>query len=101
MSEHVFPNWEELYRAEAASALPWFYEDYVRAIRARVASGGHLLLKCFSRLQPDEVGPYRFEPKDVRAIFGAAFEVLSIEETIYQGTLNPQPKALFTVMRPQ
>ena len=31
-------------------------------------------------------------------IFGNSFNVRSVEETVYQGTLDPLPKALFCVM---
>jgi hypothetical protein len=62
-------------------------------------TGGHLFLKCFSRLQPGEEGPYRFAPEQIRKIFGSRLSVLSIKETVYQGTLDPLPRALFCIMR--
>jgi hypothetical protein len=46
-----------------------------------------------------EQGPYRFSPDKIKEIFGNGFEILSIKETVYQGTLDPLPKALFVVMR--
>jgi hypothetical protein len=62
---------------------------------------GYLFLKCFSRLQPGEEGPYRFTPEQIREIFGSRLGVLSIKETVYQGTLDPLPRALFCTMRKQ
>jgi len=62
-------------------------------------TGGYLFLKCFSRLQPGEEGPYRFTPEQIREIFGSRLSVLSIKETVYQGTLDPLPRALFCTMR--
>ncbi|HEU4410728.1 MAG TPA: class I SAM-dependent methyltransferase [Polyangiaceae bacterium] len=72
---------------------------YVDAVRQLVAPGGFLFLKCFSAKQPGGLGPFRFAPEDIERIFGAAFAVRAIEETVYQGTLNPEPRALFCVLQ--
>jgi 2-polyprenyl-3-methyl-5-hydroxy-6-metoxy-1,4-benzoquinol methylase len=74
-------------------------EKYVQVVSGLLNARGYLFLKCFSRLQPGEQGPYRFTPDQVEEIFGARLHLLSVEETIYQGTLDPRPKALFCVMR--
>jgi cyclopropane fatty-acyl-phospholipid synthase-like methyltransferase len=74
-------------------------EDYVRIVSGLLKTGGYLFLKCFSRLQPGEQGPYRFTPEQIREIFGSRLSVLSIKETGYQGTLDPLPRALFCAMR--
>lgn len=74
-------------------------EDYVRVISDLLNVGGHLALKCFSRLQPGEQGPYRFTPEQIREIFGARLKILSINETVYQGTLEELPLALFCMLR--
>ncbi len=71
---------------------------YIRAVAPLVAPGGHLFLKCFSHRETREEGPYRFTPAQVRELFGSRFSILSIEETVYQGTLDPLPKALFCVL---
>jgi len=68
--------------------------DYVRIVSGLLKTGGYLFLKCFSRLQPGEQGPYRFTPEQIREIFGSRLSVLSIKETVYQGTLVPLPHAL-------
>ncbi|WP_437778636.1 class I SAM-dependent methyltransferase [Sorangium sp. So ce1097] len=73
--------------------------DYVRTLRRLVAPGGHLFLKCFSVLEPFDQGPYRFTPEQLREIFGADFEVLSAEETVYHGPREPPPRALFAVLK--
>jgi len=73
--------------------------DYVRIVSGLLKTGGYLFLKCFSRLQPGEEGPYRFTPEQIREIFGNRLSVLLIKETIYQGTLDPLPRALFCAMR--
>lgn len=73
--------------------------EYVGTVSRLLRPGGYLCLKCMSRLQPGEVGPYRFTPEQVREIFGDQLAVLSIDDTVYQGTLDPPPHALFCVMR--
>jgi cyclopropane fatty-acyl-phospholipid synthase-like methyltransferase len=73
--------------------------DYVRTVSCLLNTGGYLLLKCFSRLQPGEQGPYRFTPEQIREIFSVRLSVLSIKETVYQGTLDPLPRALFCTIR--
>jgi cyclopropane fatty-acyl-phospholipid synthase-like methyltransferase len=74
-------------------------EDYVRTVSGLLKTGGYLFLKCFSRIQSGEEGPYRFTPEQIREIFGSRLNVLSIKETVYQGTLDPLPRALFCTMR--
>lgn len=75
--------------------------DYVRTLKRLVAPGGHLFLKCFSVLEPFDQGPYRFTPAELREIFGADFEVVSAEETVYHGPREPPPRALFAVLKPR
>jgi len=72
--------------------------DYVRLVSGLLKTGGYLFLKCFSQLQPGERGPYRFTPEQIRQIFDSRLSVLSIKETVYQGTLDPLPRALFCTM---
>lgn len=73
--------------------------EYVKTVSNLVKPGGYLLLKCMSRTQPGEQGPYRFTPEQIREIFGSTLNVLSISDTVYQGTFEPAPHALFCVMR--
>jgi 2-polyprenyl-3-methyl-5-hydroxy-6-metoxy-1,4-benzoquinol methylase len=74
-------------------------EEYASAVAALLKPGGYLFLKCFSHLQPGEQGPYRFTPEQIREIFGSRLSIRSIDETVYQGTLNPLPRALFCVLQ--
>lgn len=71
---------------------------YARTLAALVRPKGHFFLKCFSDEQPGEIGPYQSHPNDIEAIFRDSFEVVSIERTIYQGTLAQPPKALFCTL---
>ena len=73
--------------------------DYVRTVSGLLKTGGYMFLKCFSRLEPGEQGPYRFTPEQIREIFGSRLNVLSIKETVYQGMMDPLPRALFCAMR--
>jgi cyclopropane fatty-acyl-phospholipid synthase-like methyltransferase len=74
-------------------------QEYVSTVGSLLKPSGYLFLKCFSRLQPGEQGPYRFSPAQIRELFRSPFRVLSIQETTYQGTLDPLPRALFCTMR--
>ena len=74
-------------------------DKYVMTIKNILKDNGILFLKCFSDKEPHEEGPYRFSQDKIKEIFGNDFEILSIKETVYQGTLDPLPKALFVVMR--
>ena len=71
---------------------------YIESIGKLVAKGGHLFLKTFSLEQPRPEGPHRFSPEMIRDYFDAAFEVVSIDQTVYQGTMQPLPNALFSVL---
>jgi len=72
---------------------------YVRQVRRILRPGGRLLLKTFSDKEPRDEGPYRLSPGELRAYFKDAFDVVSIEDTVFQGTLSPAPLALFAVFR--
>ena len=73
--------------------------DYVAMVADRLPPGGHLLLKCFSHLQPGDVGPYRFTAAEIEAVFASALELTLLRETVYHGTLDPLPRALSCVLR--
>jgi len=73
--------------------------EYTSTIAGLLRPGGFFFLKCFSHLQPGTQGPHRFTPEQIRAIFGSQLQVQSIEETVYQGTLDPLPHALFCVLQ--
>ena len=55
-------------------------------------------MECFSDKKPMEEGPYKFSQGEIRDLFRGSLIIDSIKETVYQGTLNPFPKALFVVM---
>ncbi|WP_315788611.1 class I SAM-dependent methyltransferase [Fischerella sp. JS2] len=78
---------------------PDLRQDYVRIVHSLIKPKGYLFLKCFSHLETREGGPYRFTPEEIKQIFGDRFHVRSIHETVYQGTLDPLPKALFSILQ--
>ncbi len=74
-------------------------KDYIASVHKILGYGGILFLKCFSSQEPREEGPYRFSEEDIRKAFAPFFELQSAKETVYQGTRNPLPKALFCVLK--
>jgi 2-polyprenyl-3-methyl-5-hydroxy-6-metoxy-1,4-benzoquinol methylase len=74
-------------------------KDYVGIIRGLIKPGGYLFLKCFSHLEKMKGGPYRFTQDEIKRLFRTHFKILSIEQTVYHGTLSPLPKALFCVLK--
>lgn len=73
--------------------------DYVATVADLLRPGGFFFLKCFSQLQPGTQGPNRFTPAQIQSIFSSRLQVHSVNETVYQGTLDPLPRALFGVMQ--
>jgi 2-polyprenyl-3-methyl-5-hydroxy-6-metoxy-1,4-benzoquinol methylase len=73
--------------------------SYAETLASLAAPGGRLLLKCFSSRQDGDFGPYRFRPDQLRELFGRGFDVESVRETVYYGTVEPLPLALFCVAR--
>jgi 2-polyprenyl-3-methyl-5-hydroxy-6-metoxy-1,4-benzoquinol methylase len=73
--------------------------EYVATIARLLKPDGSFFLKCFSHRQPGTQGPNRFTPAQIQAIFSRQFTVRSITDTVYQGTLDPLPRALFCVMQ--
>jgi SAM-dependent methyltransferase len=71
---------------------------YIRQIKRILTEKGVLFLKCFSIKEPRHEGPYKFSEEGIRQLFENDFVVLSVKDTVYQGTLDPLPRALFVVM---
>lgn len=74
---------------------------YVSTVKHLLKPQGYFFLKCFSRLQPGEVGPYRFTQAEIATLFAPQLQIHAIHETTYQGQFEPWPKALFCVMQQQ
>ncbi len=72
---------------------------YLNNISRLIKKGGYLFLKTFCYKEKMEGGPYRFRPEEIKKIFSSEFEIISIEESEFHGTLEVFPKALFAVLR--
>jgi SAM-dependent methyltransferase len=62
---------------------------YVAALGAVVRRGGRYLMCCFSDRQPGDGGPRRVRQDEIRAAFGAGWEVESIEAAQFETNLDP------------
>jgi len=78
--------------------LPIDRQIYITKIRQILKDNGMLFLKCFSDKEPRQEGPYKFSQREIRDLFNKYLMIDSIKETVYQGTLDPFPKALFALM---
>jgi len=75
-------------------------QRYVNQVSRLLRDGGLLFLKTFSAKKPSRGGgPYRFSIDEIDSIFSHRFVIESFKETVYQGTLDILPKALFVVVR--
>ena len=72
---------------------------YVSKVKSMLTDNGMLFLKTFSIQEPRIDGPYHFSPDTIKELFEKDFEILSSKETVFQGTLSPLPRALFSVMK--
>ncbi len=73
--------------------------DYVRTVARLLAPGGILFLKCFCYLETMEGGPYRFTPEEIKTEFSKLFMAEQVRPSVFRGTLESPPKALFCVFR--
>ena len=77
-------------------------KNYLRQIKRILKDNGILFLKVMSIEEKDlaeDEGPHRFSQQEILDIFGEEFEVQNIKPTVYYGTLDPLPKALFAVIK--
>lgn len=72
---------------------------YVSTVYRILRPEGLLFLKTFSDKEPGDYGPYRLSPGELRAYFRDLFHVVSIEDSVFQGTIEPSPRALFAIFR--
>ncbi len=57
--------------------------------------GHYFFLKCFAPDEPGTDGPYRLAPETVLSVFAKDFRPLGHHPTIYYGTRQPPPRAVF------
>ena len=75
---------------------------YVTQIKRILKKNGILFLKCMSideKDLPEDKGPHKLSKSELNHVFSADFVVENIKDTVYHGTLNPLPKALFVVIK--
>lgn len=72
---------------------------YVSTVYRILRPEALLFLKTFSDKEPGDYGPYRLSPGELRAYFRELFHVVSVEDSVFQGTLEPAPQALFAIFR--
>lgn len=76
------------------------HQAYLKSVSKLLVPNGLLFLKTFSTMEPKSgIGPYRYSHSDIIHVFGIHFSIISINDTCYQGTRNPFPKALFTILQ--
>jgi SAM-dependent methyltransferase len=79
---------------------PTSRQKYVNKVSRLLRYRGLLFLKTFSAKESSrEGGPYRFSFDEIDSMFSDRFSIDSFKETVYQGTLDILPKALFVVLR--
>jgi SAM-dependent methyltransferase len=75
---------------------------YVNQIKRILCNDGIIFLKCMSSKEKDlsdDKGPHKLSKEELTDTFSNDFEVENIKDTVYHGTLNPFPKALFAVLK--
>ena len=81
---------------------PSLRNNYLNQIKRILKDDGILFLKVMSVEEkglPEDEGPYKFSKQDVLDVFEKDFEIIEIKPTVYYGTLDPLPKALFVVIK--
>ncbi len=78
---------------------PELRPDYVRQIVRLLPPRGILFIKTFSRKEPGNWGPHRFDLEELGAYFAKKFELLEWRETVFPGTLEKTPQALLAVFQ--
>ena len=74
-------------------------QDYVLVVDRLIKPNGYLFLKCFSHKETREAGPYPFTQEEIKEIFSSKFNVCDVQETVYYGTLEQLPLALFCILQ--
>ena len=75
---------------------------YLSNIKRILKENGILFLKCMSieeKNLPGDKTPFKYSKDQIKEFFENDFEIESIKDTVYYGTINPLPKSLFVVMR--
>lgn len=75
-------------------------QDYLRSVANLLRQNGHLLLKTFHKQETSEEGPpNRFEATDIAKIFSDTFELVESHDSVFESTMDWNPKALFCILK--
>ncbi|MDD4971233.1 MAG: class I SAM-dependent methyltransferase [Paludibacter sp.] len=73
---------------------------YLSEVLKLLNEDGMFFLKCFSDKNPDTgYGPYHISREMIDSLFNKHFNILKIEDSIYQSISSQQNKTLFVVMK--
>jgi ubiquinone/menaquinone biosynthesis C-methylase UbiE len=76
--------------------------QYVQQIKRILNDDGILFLKCMSveeKNLPDNNMPHKLSKQEIIDSFGVDFDVQKINDTVFSGNLEINPKALFAVLK--
>ncbi len=76
--------------------------NYIVQIKRILGNDGILFLKCMSIEEKDlseDKGPHKLSKSELKDLFSYDFDIDFIKDSVFQGTLNPFPKALFAVLK--
>lgn len=72
---------------------------YVEQVRRLLKPNGILFLKTFSKQEPGDWGPYRFDIDELKDYFSKYFGLLEWQDTEIPSTKEKDPKALAAVLQ--
>lgn len=72
---------------------------YVEQVRRLLKANGVLFLKTFSKQEPGDWGPYRFDIDELKDYFSKYFGLLEWQDTEIPSTKENDPKALLAVFQ--
>lgn len=76
--------------------------NYIQQIKRILSADGIFFLKCMSieeKSLPENEGPRRLSQQEIHDIFSNDFEIETIRDTEFAGTLDFLPKALFATLK--
>lgn len=75
---------------------------YLSQIKRILNDNGMLFLKCMSveeKNLPDNGMPHKFSKQNIADFFGSDFDIQKISDSIFKGTFDEFPKALFSTLK--
>ena len=75
---------------------------YLSQFKRILKENGILFLKCMSideKNLPEGKRPFKYSKEQIKQFFGKYFEIESISNTLFFGTVAPPPKSIFAVIK--